>query len=102
MKVIEKQTVNFLFISSLALLVFGLSLSDYVFTNWAPYYQPITVAVPLSSVETVKPLNLTVQITSTEDDLCATFPLVSSLDYSCHKVKKTPRDQIYHFDFKLY
>ena len=102
MKAIEKQTVTFLFVSALSLIVFVLSLTDYLTTTWAPYYQPITVTVPLSSLETVKPLNLSLQLTSTDDDACATIAFVTSLSYDCHKVKKTPRDQIYQYDFQLH
>jgi uncharacterized protein YchJ len=102
MKVIEKQTVNFLLSSAVVSFVVVLSLTDYLITTWAPYYQPINVTVPLSSLETVKPLNLSLQLTSTDDDACTTIAFVTSLSYECHKVKKTPRDQIYQYDFALH
>ena len=58
MKTLEKKTVNFLFIATLVVFISLLSLVDFLITNYAPYYQPITANVPLSSLDTVKPLNL--------------------------------------------
>jgi hypothetical protein len=38
MKVIEKQTVNFLLGSAIVSIFVVLSLIDYLITIWAPYY----------------------------------------------------------------
>ena len=102
MKAIENKTVNFIFFSSLALIVTVLTLTDYLITKWAPYYSPISVSVPLSSMETIKPLNLSIQLTSTQDDACKSVAFTTSLSYECHKIKKTPKDQIYQYDFALH
>jgi hypothetical protein len=102
MKAIENKIVNFLFFSALTLIVTFLTLTDYLITTWAPYYSPITVSVSLSSMEIIKPLNLSIQLTTTQDDACKSVAFTTSLSYECHKVKKTPRDQIYQYDFALH
>ena len=99
MKALKRLTVQHSLALSFILIFFWTTLIDYLQTVTNPRLFPAAKKVPLSQLDLIKPLNLTLQITSANEKFCSDLKVIAPLGYKCHILKKTPRDSIYQIDF---